>query len=412
MENFDSFGLPEAIMHKLVHLNFTKPTPIQERAIPVALQGNDILASAQTGTGKTAAFGLPLISKIITDNNCNGIVITPTRELAVQVMKSLQDFLSKQSNIKTALLIGGEPIVKQFRQLKSNPRLVVGTPGRINDHLRRKSLKLDKTNFLVLDETDRMLDMGFTEQIEDIVQNIKEERQTLLFSATLPKNIKSIAAKYLNSPVYISVGKPSTPAIKVKQENISVIEGEKYQELTKQLNERDGSVIIFTKTKRGADKLALKLKKQDHSVDAIHGDLRHNKREKVIANFRNQRYRILVATDVAARGIDIPHIEHVINYDLPQKAEDYIHRIGRTGRAEAEGSAISFITKADKSKWYLIQKLVNPDEEIEKPRSGNGENNRKSRKKKFGARDGAKDNFRGKKRKFTKNFKDKKKVAA
>lgn len=160
MENFDSFGLPEAIMHKLVHLNFTKPTPIQERAIPVALQGNDILASAQTGTGKTAAFGLPLISKIITDNNCNGIVITPTRELAVQVMKSLQDFLSKQSNIKTALLIGGEPIVKQFRQLKSNPRLVVGTPGRINDHLRRKSLKLDKTNFLVLDETDRMLDMG------------------------------------------------------------------------------------------------------------------------------------------------------------------------------------------------------------------------------------------------------------
>jgi len=367
MENFNSFGFPEAITHKLVHLNFSKPTPIQEKAIPVALAGKDILASAQTGTGKTAAFGLPLISKIVTDSTTQGLIIAPTRELAVQVMASLRNFLSKQTNVKTAILIGGESISKQFKQIDNNPRLIVGTPGRINDHLGRKTLDLSKVNYLVLDETDRMLDMGFTQQIEDILKYVKSERQTLLFSATLPKNIKSIASKYLTNPSYIEVGKPSTPAIKVKQEEIKLPDDGKFDELLAQLEKRKGSIIIFSKTKYGSERLAKRINKSGHNAEAIHGDLRHNRRERVIANFRDQKFRILVATDVAARGIDIPHIEHVINYDLPQNPEDYIHRIGRTGRAEAEGSAISFITNADKAKWYLIQKLINPNAKLEKP---------------------------------------------
>lgn len=361
MKNFKEMGLPEALIHRLQHIQFNDPTPIQAQAIPIALQGQDVLGSAQTGTGKTAAFGIPLIAKLLSKPNGSALVMTPTRELATQVMVQLQAMLGKKTKIQTALLIGGESMPKQLRQLKQSPRIIVGTPGRINDHLKRGSLKLDDTDFLVLDETDRMLDMGFSIQIENIMEYLPDSRQTLLFSATLPKNIVRIAEKYLNNPVRIAASPESSPIPNIQQDMIKVNDADKYTTLITQLNARMGSVIIFVKTKFNTEKLAKKLSKDGHSANAIHGDLRQNKRERVLASFRNSKYRILVATDVAARGLDIPHIEHVINYDLPQCPEDYIHRIGRTARAGAQGAALNLVSPSDKAKWNAIERLLNPN---------------------------------------------------
>ena len=372
MNSFKEMGLPEALTHTLQHMQFNKPTPIQAEAIPLALQGQDILGSAQTGTGKTGAFGIPLVAKLLSNPRGSALVMTPTRELATQVMTQLQALLGKKSKIKTALLIGGESMPKQLTQLRNGPRIIVGTPGRINDHLKRGSLMLHDTDFLVLDETDRMLDMGFTVQIENVMKYMPARRQTLLFSATLPKNIVRISEKYLKKPARVAVSATSSPAAKIKQDTLKVSEADKYPNLLTQLHKRNGSVIVFVKTKYGTERMAKKLSKEGHSADAIHGDLRQNKRDSVIAAFRNKKYRILVATDVAARGLDIPHIEHVINYDLPQCAEDYIHRIGRTARAGAEGAALNLVTPADKSKWNAIDRLLNPDaERSESPKPNN-----------------------------------------
>jgi len=367
MQNFNELGLPESLNHTLAHMQFTTPTPIQAEAIPHALTGKDVLGSAQTGTGKTAAFGIPLVAKLLANPHGTALVMTPTRELAAQVMTQLQAMLGKNSKLKTALLIGGDSMMKQLQQLRNNPRLIVGTPGRINDHLERNSLDLSKTDFLVLDETDRMLDMGFTIQIEKILKFMPQTRQTMLFSATLPKNIERIAEKYLTNPVRVAVNKAELIAPKIKHDVIRVRDSEKHDRLLSELNEREGSVIVFMGTKHGTEKMAKKLVTAGYSADAIHGDLRQNKRDRVIANFRRKKYRILVATDVAARGLDIPHIEHVINYDLPQCAEDYIHRIGRTARAGAEGSAMCLVTPADHSKWYAINRLMDPNAPAERP---------------------------------------------
>jgi superfamily II DNA/RNA helicase len=299
-------------------------------------------------------------------------------------MGQVKAMLGRQSKIKSALLIGGESMPKQLTQLRNRPRVIVGTPGRINDHLKRRSLTLQDADFLVLDETDRMLDMGFTDQVENVMKYMATKRQTLLFSATLPKNIVRIAERYLTNPVRVSVSPTSAPAANIKQDVLRVNEAEKYPSLLSQLVERQGSIIIFIKTKYGAEKMAKKLAKEGHSADAIHGDLRQNKRDRVIAAFRNKKYRILVATDVAARGLDIPHIEHVVNYDLPQCAEDYIHRIGRTARAGAEGCALNFVTPADKGKWNAIDRLLNPDA----PRSQSKQDN-KNRRFKENRRDNA-----------------------
>jgi ATP-dependent RNA helicase DeaD len=361
-QTFSEAGLPQPLFHRLEQMGFINPTPIQAEAIPHALNGLDILGSAQTGTGKTGAYGIPLVVKLLTENEGNALVLLPTRELALQVMQTLQKFIGN-SNIKTALLIGGEEKRKQFRQLNSNPRLIVGTPGRINDHLIAGALKLDRVNFLVLDEVDRMLDMGFGIQLDAIARYLSaNKRQTLMFSATLPSNIQKLSGKYLTDPIRISVGETHAPAANVKQENITLTENEKYQRLLKELNEREGSILVFVKTKSSADDMAFKLRKADLESQALHGDLRQHKRNKVILDFRKQKYRILVATDVAARGLDISHIEHVINYDLPQCPEDYIHRIGRTARAGAEGVAVNFISPADKMKWRAITRLLNPQD--------------------------------------------------
>ena len=378
MENFKLLKIEDSLKNSLEKMKFTKPTPIQAMAIPVALEGSDVLGTAQTGTGKTLAFGIPLINKLILDKNAFALVMCPTRELASQVMDAIKSLISDKINIKTALLIGGEAMQRQLRQLGNRSRIIVGTPGRINDHLKRKSLNLSATKYLVLDETDRMLDMGFTPQIEMVLKYIPKDHQTLLFSATLPQNILRISERYLRNPKRISTGSTSTPIAKIKQESLQVYKENKYDELIDQLLARKGSILVFVKTKRNADRMVKKLKEENHSADAIHGDLRQSKRDRVINSFRKGTKRILVATDVAARGLDIPLIQHVINYDLPQVPEDYVHRIGRTGRAGSEGSALTFLTPDDRTMWNSISKLIDPNYKAA-PRGAKG-NSRSGRK--------------------------------
>ena len=402
MKIFSEAALPKPILNCLDRIGFINTTPIQEQAIPIALKGQDILGTAQTGTGKTGAFGIPLVTHLLNSDKGSALVLLPTRELAQQVLETLEKFFDRSCGLNTALLIGGDSMVKQLRQLRNNPRIIVGTPGRINDHLKRKSLKIDRTDFLVLDEVDRMLDMGFGIQLDEIAKYLtSEKRQTLMFSATLPNNIKTLAGKYLNNPVRISVGSIFAPAEKVKQTQIKILESDKYPRLVKEIDERTGSVLIFVKTKFGADRMAKKLNKDGHKSDALHGDLRQSRRTSVINSFKNQNYRILVATDVAARGLDISHIEHVINYDLPQVPEDYIHRIGRTARAGAEGEAGNFISPQDGRKWGAIDRMLNPDAKPEKS-EGNSRGGRPSRggkgKRSYGKNDAGKNSRGGRSR--------------
>lgn len=359
---FHDMGIPQALLNSFEKLGFQTPTPIQAETIPLGLQGKDILGSAQTGTGKTLAFSVPLIANLLENPKANALVLVPTRELAQQVERSIRQLLGDRPTMRTALLIGGESIYKQFQQLRGRPRIVVGTPGRTIDHFERQTLNPDGMSFLVLDEMDRMFDMGFGIQLEDILSRLPEIRQTLMFTATLPKNIEKLAGQYLKDPVRVAVGSGTAPIAKIKQEIIHVSEGQKYGKLLDQLDKREGTVLVFVKTKIGADLLADKLNEQNHSASAIHGDLRQQKRERVINAFRRGRNRIMVATDVAARGLDIPHIMHVINYDLPQAPEDYIHRIGRTGRAGAEGEALCLISPRDAKLWHAIHRMMNPSE--------------------------------------------------
>ena len=386
MQKFSDLSISLLVLDAIKKLKLIKPTPIQKISIPLALEGNDILGTAQTGTGKTYAFGIPLINHLTLDKDSYAIILTPTRELALQVSSALKDLTSMKNIIDTAVIIGGDSIQKQLKQLKK-ARLVVGTPGRIHDHIRRKSLKLSKFNFLVLDETDRMLDMGFVDEIKSIIEKLPSH-QTLLFSATLPKKISDIAKNFMTNPQRVNVGEENTPLTNIKQEIKNVNQKEKFEHLKLELLEINGSVVLFVKTKRSADKIALKLRKDKFNAEAIHGDLRQSKREKVILQFRKNRFQILVATDVAARGLDIPHIEHVINYDIPQNPEDYIHRIGRTARAGAKGRALTFLTDGDKKNWNAIGKLINPNapapkSKLESRRKKSKKSYRKFKKKYF-----------------------------
>lgn len=378
MTTFKDFGLDAVLTRSLEHMKYDQPTPIQEQAIPIALEGRDVLGSAQTGTGKTAAFSIPLVQHLLQNERSSAIVITPTRELGKQVMDVIRQLLGPKSKIKTAFLIGGDPYTRQNQQLRNRPRLIVGTPGRINDHLDRGNLHLDQTDFLVLDETDRMLDMGFSVQINEIVKHLAKERQTLMFSATMPKNIMQMADKYLSNPERIAVGSTNDPAKNIKQEIRRINQDEKYDVLVEELTARDGSIIVFVKTKHGADKMARKLNNVGIDADSIHGDLKQRQRERVIKSYRAKKFRVLVATDVIARGLDVPHVEHVINYDLPRMPEDYIHRIGRTARAGASGNALCLITPADGRLWSAIQRLIDPNAKPEKETS-RGANKKRGR---------------------------------
>lgn len=382
MNNFEDLGLSLNLTRALAAMGYKEPTPIQQKAIPLALQGRDILGSAQTGTGKTAAFGIPLVEALLRSPHGSALVLTPTRELAKQALDIIRQLLGTQGAIKAACIIGGEPMGKQITQLRAGPRVIVGTPGRINDHLERGTLSLRESGFLVLDETDRMLDMGFGPQLDRIVKFLPARRQTLMFSATLADNIVRLSGKYLNRPERVSMGATNVVASNITQDVLRIEQEKKYPELVKQLGARNGSVLVFVKTKYGAERMAKHLRRDGFQADALHGDLRQSQRNNVMRDFRERKFRVLVATDIAARGIDVPHIEHVINYDLPQVAEDYIHRMGRTARAGAEGSALCFVASHDADKWRAIGRLINPGEKIEGPdRDDNRRKPGKSRKR-------------------------------
>ncbi len=357
--------LPEFLQTALKRQLITEPTPIQARALPPAISGKDVLGTAQTGTGKTLAFLLPLIMHLTQNPAENALVLSPTRELAQQILTELEKLTD---TLPAALIIGGDNIHKQYAALRRKPRVIIATPGRLIDHLGRKSVDLSKTHFLVLDETDRMLDMGFIDDMRRIVLALPAPRQTLLFSATLPKEIVDLAGKFLTRPVRVQVGTVTSAAQGVLQEIVYVTVREKLPQLLHELNTRAGSILIFVKTKHGAERLAKELKRYGQKVNALHGELRQNRRRQIMEFFRNGTVRVLVATDLAARGLDVPQIAHVINYDLPQCPQDYIHRIGRTGRAGSVGSALSLISD-DGSKWQEIcrvTKFASPVKTVQK----------------------------------------------
>jgi len=393
LQNFQELNLHKDLNASLAKINFKKPTPVQVKAIPLILNSRDVLGSAHTGTGKTAAFCIPLIEMVLNNKCKRAIILAPTRELAKQIEAVIQTLLVSKSKVKCLSLVGGEPMGKQLNRLRSNPQIIIGTPGRVHDHLNKKSLDLSKANFLILDEMDRMLDMGFSIQIDKILKFIPKEKQTLMFSATISKSIERLSSKYLNNPERVTVEEDKNDIPKIEQKIINLSNDEKLPYLVRHIQEKHGLMLVFVKTKRGAKKLAKQLYKEGFEADAIHGDLRQNKRSAVIKKFRSNKIQVLVATDVAARGLDIPNIEHVINYDLPQQAEDFIHRIGRTGRAGAKGQAWSYVTKSDSRKWREIEKILYPgkktslnENQVRNERSHKGKK-RFDNKRKFKSRD-------------------------
>lgn len=402
--SFEALGIQTNLIHALSSQNITVPTPVQAATLPILLKGEDLLASAQTGTGKTIAYVLPILQHLLNTQTDSALILAPTRELALQIKTSIISLVPKQSRLFTTVLIGGESMHKQIIQLKRKPRIIVATPGRLNDHLNRKSVTLKNTKFLVLDETDRMLDMGFTPQLESICEYLPDERQTLMFSATMPKNISELSSKYLSNPKRVKIGQDNTAVENIKQTVVHIAHKAKTARLLDELDEREGSVIVFVKTKRGAEDLAKTLSNTNYPAKAIHGDLKQSQRTRVVQGFRKQTHRVMVATDVAARGLDVPHIQHVINYDLPQCPEDYIHRIGRTGRAGASGEALCFVSPAENHLWRAIDRLMNPNSKQSSGERGERKPHGKQFKgKKFGKKAG--NNSRASKQDFFKNKK-------
>ncbi len=366
ISHFQEMNLPSLLKNAIEKAGFTTPTPIQAQAIPPAIEGKDVLGTARTGTGKTLAFVLPALNFIINNPDSVVLILTPTRELADQVHKMVDKVatfrLEDGTPIKTVLLIGQTSMSDQTNKLRNGAKIIIGTPGRVKDHMQRRTLPVNSVNFLVFDEIDRIFDMGAGDDLDQIVKVLPRERQTLMFSATVvPAVEKQLSTKYLKNPVRVAIESGIVNSTKLVEETVNINESDKYSTLLKEVNSREGTIIIFVKTKMGADRLSKRLCKDDTPAVAIHGDLRQHKRDKVMNAFRNGRSRIMVATDVASRGLDIPHIKHVINYDIPHSPEDYFHRVGRTARAGAEGSALSFISADDNKKWRSIQKLLHPE---------------------------------------------------
>lgn len=354
--SFYGLGIAPALLEKIEKLGFTTPTPIQHKAIPIAIEGKDIIGIAQTGTGKTLAFGIPVLQRLAQIQG-GGLVLLPTRELALQVKDSLLPF-AQALGIGIAVFIGGESMYHQIDALKKGPRLLIATPGRLIDHMKRKTLSVSRVSILVLDEADRMLDMGFAPQIKQILKMIPKERQTMLFSATMPAEIVQMASTEMKLPVRTEVAPSGTAAEKVSQEIFVVKKGDKERLLVKILQEYKGSVLLFTRTKHGARKVKAALNMHGYQAAEIHSNRSLGQRKEALSGFKSGKYRILVATDIAARGIDVHGIELVINYDLPDDTDNYVHRIGRTGRAGMEGHAISFATPDQGRDIRDIEKLI------------------------------------------------------
>lgn len=353
---FSSLGIASTLLAVLERLHFTVPTPIQVQAIPVAVEGKDIIGIAQTGTGKTLAYALPMLQQSAR-RKVQGLVLVPTRELAAQVEEAIQ-LVGKTFGLRTALLIGGASMSQQIAALRRRPHIIIGTPGRIMDHLEQKTLQLKGVGVLVLDEADRMLDMGFAPQINRILPHVPKDRQTMLFSATMPPAIVSIAARHMKMPVRVEVAPEGTVAARVNQDLFIVRREDKGRLLEKLLEEYAGTVLVFARTKHGAKRICRSLRTAGHRVAEIHSNLSLAQRRKSLDGFKSGTYRVLVATDIAARGIDVQNIAVVINYDLPNTPHDYVHRIGRTARAGRAGQAITLITPDQRGKIRDIERLV------------------------------------------------------
>ncbi len=352
---FYDLGIAPNIIAILDKLHFAAPMPIQEKCIPAAIEGKDLIGVAQTGTGKTLAFGVPIVQAALQGKQ--GLVVLPTRELAMQVNETFEK-IGGPLRLLTAVLIGGESISRQVKALRRNPQIVIGTPGRIIDHLEQKTVSLKSVATLVLDEADRMLDMGFAPQLNRILAALPRERQTMLFSATMPQDIVTIAQTQMKFPVRIEVAPSGSPPEKITQELFFVHKQDKPRLLEKIVTEYRGSVLIFARMKVGAKRIAAQLRALGHTAAEIHSNRSLGQRKEALEGFKNRKYRILVATDIAARGIDVKGIELVMNYDLPRSPEDYVHRIGRTGRVGVDGHAISFATPDEKGDVRGIERLI------------------------------------------------------
>lgn len=355
---FQQLGLAGSILQGVSAMGYTQPTAIQLRAIPSVLSGKDLIASAQTGTGKTAAFALPVLTRLQRHGRCRCLVLEPTRELAAQVETAFRDY-ARFTDFRVALLHGGVGYGNQHRDLRRGADIIVATPGRLEDHLLKKTLHLNDIQILVLDEVDRMLDIGFLPIVKRIVSRCPKTRQTLFFSATVPPQIAEFAAWTLQNPVKIEIGASRSVSSQVKHAIYPVPAGQKYGLLLALLKITEfDSVLIFTRTKRGADKIASGLRLANHSVAVLHANRSQNQRMEALAGFKSGKYEVMVATDIASRGIDIAGVSHVINYDIPEHPEDYVHRIGRTGRAQSVGDAFTFATREDEKHLRAIERFV------------------------------------------------------
>ena len=375
MNQFESLGLATPILKALETEGYTVPTPIQTQAIPHILLGRDVQGIAQTGTGKTAAFALPILHRLLQDRrptkpkSCRVLVLSPTRELASQIAESFRSY-GRQTGLRAALMFGGVPKSKQAKAVANGIDVLVATPGRLMDHMQDGAIRLNETEILVLDEADHMLDLGFIIPIRKIVQTIPPQRQTLFFSATMPKEIASLAAQMLRNPVHVAVNPVATTAERVEQKVIFVETARKRQVLADILrNAKMSRTLVFTRTKHGADRVTQHLEAVGQPAAAIHGDKSQPQRERALAAFKAGRIRVLVATDIAARGIDVDGVTHVVNFDLPNVPEAYVHRIGRTARAGHTGIAISFCDSSERANLRGIEKLIRTRLMVEEPQS-------------------------------------------
>src|SRR3989338_7079887 len=353
---FFGLGIAPRILEILDHIKFKTPTPIQLKAIPLAIEGKDVIGIAQTGTGKTHAFAIPMIQNLAQKEGV-AVVLAPTRELAIQIDEAVR-VLAHSFKMKTACLIGGAPMRPQEETLRRHPSIIIATPGRFIDHMESRRIMIAKVNMLVLDEADRMLDMGFAPQVEKILKNMTRERQTMLFSATIPAEIMRMIHMYMKLPVHVEIAPSGTTAEHLTQELYIVRREAKMSLLSKVLAQYHGSVLLFIRTKHSAHKIARTIRDMGRRCAEIHSDKSLGQRREALEGFKSGRYRILVATDIAARGIDVTRIELVINYDLPEDVENYVHRVGRTGRAGCQGRAISFATPDQRNDVKNIERLI------------------------------------------------------
>ncbi len=360
-KRFNEMDFTDRIQRGISDMGFEEMSPIQEKAIPVILEGKDIIGQAQTGTGKTAAFGIPILEMCDPKNNkLQALILCPTRELSIQVAEEIRRIGKYMKGIKTLPVYGGQPIDRQIRALKNGVQIVVGTPGRVMDHMRRKTIRLDDVKMMVLDEADEMFDMGFREDIGLVMDKLPEERQTIFFSATMPKEIINFASRYQKDPEIVKVVHKELTMPKIEQYYFELRQHMKTEILSRLIDINNPKLtIVFCNTKRKVDELTEELAGRGYLADGLHGDLKQNQRDNVMNKFRNGTIDILIATDVAARGIDVDDIDLVVNYDIPQDEEYYVHRIGRTARAGREGVAYSFVERRDKNKLANIQRYAN-----------------------------------------------------